>query len=203
MRVALPDAAVSRETAAALEEYIALLAEWNPRINLVAPASVDSWRARHLDDSLQLAPLLPHGAGPFADLGSGAGLPGLILAATNPAAEWHLVESDRRKAAFLREAARRMGLAKTSVHAARIEAAKLPPLRAVTARALAPLERLLHLAHPLLAPGGVAVFPKGRAVERELTAAGATWLMRAERFASRTDPEATILRLSEIRPARE
>ncbi len=203
MSVTLPEADVSRETEAALESYLALLAEWNPRINLVASATIDEWRVRHVTDSTQLAPLFPTGPGPFADLGSGAGLPGLVLAAAGPAAEWHLIESDQRKSAFLREAARRMGLARVTVHAVRIEAAKLPPLRAVTARALAPLEKLLPHAHRLLAPDGVAVFPKGRMAEQELTAAGATWLMHAERFASRTDPEATILRLSEIRPARE
>jgi 16S rRNA (guanine(527)-N(7))-methyltransferase RsmG len=201
VRQALPGWAVSRETEATLATYLTLLAEWNPRINLVAPAPVELWRVRHVEDSLQLHPLLP--PGPFADLGSGAGFPGLVLAAADPSAEWHLVESDQRKAAFLREAARRMKLANVAVHAARAEAAKLPPLRAVTARALAPLDKLLRLAAPLLTRDGLAVFPKGRTAERELTEAGATWLMRVERFASRTDPEATILRLSEICPARE
>lgn len=202
MREALPPVAVSRETGAALETYLTLLAEWNPRINLVAPSPPASWRERHVEDSLQLLSLLPKD-GPIADLGSGAGLPGLILAAAAPAAEFHLVESDQRKCAFLREAARRMALANVTVHPTRIEAARLPPLRAVTARALAPLEKLLPHAHRLLAPGGIAVFPKGKTAEQELTTAAPAWLMRAERFASRTDPEATILRLSEIRPARE
>ncbi len=203
MRQTLPAVAVSRETRAALESYLALLAEWNPRINLVAPAPVAAWRARHVEDSLQLAPLFAVGVGPFADIGSGAGLPGLVLGAAAPNAEWHLVDSDQRKAAFLREGARRMGLANVRVHATRIEAARLPALCGLTARALAPLEKLLPLAHRLLGAGGVAVFPKGRTAERELTAAGAAWLMRAERFASRTEAESTILRLSEIRPARE
>jgi 16S rRNA (guanine(527)-N(7))-methyltransferase RsmG len=198
VREALPEAPVSRETGARLATYLATLAEWNPRINLVAPAPAETWRRRHVEDSLQLLPLLPP-AGPFGDLGSGGGLPGLVLAATTEA-EWHLVESDQRKCAFLREAARRMGLCNVTIHPVRIEASRLPPLAALTARALAPLEKLLPHAHRLLAPEGVAVFPKGRTAEQELTAASRAWLMRAERFASRTEPEATILRLSEIRP---
>jgi 16S rRNA (guanine(527)-N(7))-methyltransferase RsmG len=201
VRQALPETGVSRETGERLAVYLALLAEWNPRINLVAPAGIEEWRVRHVEDSAQLRPLLPE-RGPFADLGSGAGLPGLVLAAV-AGEEWHMVESDQRKCAFLREAARRMGLANVAIHAMRIEAARLPPLRALTARALAPLARLLPHAHRLLAPDGVAILPKGRSAERELTAAGPTWLMRIERFASRTEPEATILRLSEIRPARD
>jgi 16S rRNA G527 N7-methylase RsmG len=112
-----------------------------------------------------------------------------------------LVESDRRKAAFLIEAAGRMGLPRVKVHAQRIEDATLPPIAVVTARALAPLDALLGYAARLLAPGGVAVLPKGRGAEQELTTAAAHWHFTAERFDSRTDPEATILRLSEIRPA--
>lgn len=202
MRLPLPAPSVSRETEAALDAYLAALAEWNPRINLVAAAPPEAWRARHVEDSLQLLPLLPHD-GPFADLGSGGGLPGLVLAAAT-GAEWHLVESDRRKCAFLQEAARRMGLlARVRIHPARIKQVALPPLAALTARALAPLEKLLPHAHRLLAPGGVAIFPKGRQAEQELTAALPAWLMRVERFASRTEPDATILRLREIRPARD
>jgi 16S rRNA (guanine(527)-N(7))-methyltransferase RsmG len=144
--------------------------------------------------------LLPD-AGAIADLGSGAGFPGLVLAAAAPDREIHLVESDRRKAAFLIEAARLLGLSRLRVHATRIEAASLPPVASVTARALAPLPALLSYAAPLLAPDGVAVFPKGRSAEAELTDAIRHWTMTVERFQSRTDPEATILRLSDIHRA--
>lgn len=175
-----------------------LLLEWNGKINLVAAAPEEVLWQRHVLDAWQLLPLLADG--PLADLGSGGGLPGLVIA-IGRAQETHLVESDRRKAAFLMEAARRLDLPHVRVHPQRIEAARLPPLRAVTARALAPLTELLPHAARLLGPGGVAVFPKGRTAEAELTAAAPHWFMGVERFTSRTDAAATIFRLSEIRPA--
>lgn len=188
------------EAAAKLTAYAALIREWNPRINLVSPRDLAALETRHVGDCAQLAPLLP-AAGDIADLGSGGGLPGIVLAILRPQAPIHLVESDRRKSAFLLEAARRLALPHARIHPQRIEAAALPPLAAVTARALAPLKELLPHAHRLLAPGGVALFPKGRGVEAELTEAARGWLMRVERFPSATDPESTILRLHEVRPA--
>jgi 16S rRNA (guanine(527)-N(7))-methyltransferase RsmG len=198
-REPLPDAPVSRETERRLRAYLDLLLAWNARINLIAPATEAMAWERHVLDSWQLLPLLPP-RGVLADLGSGGGLPGLVLAIGREE-ETHLVESDRRKAAFLREAARTLGLAHVRVQAARIEAARLPKVAVVTARALAPLDALLRQAHGIVAPAGVAVFPKGRGAEDELTAAAPHWFMRVERFASRTDADATIFRLSEIRPA--
>lgn len=194
-----PPHPVPRETEARLRAYLTLLRAWNARINLVADAPDEVLWQRHILDSWQLLPLLPP-AGPVADLGSGGGLPGLVLA-LGRGEETHLVEADRRKAAFLIEASRTLDLPHVHVHAARIEGIRLPPLAALTARALAPLSRLLPHAARLLGPGGVAVLPKGRRAEAELTAVAPLWLMRIERFASRTAPEATILRLSEIRPA--
>lgn len=179
-----------------------LLLRWNATINLVAGKTGAEVDRRHIADSLQLVPLLP-AEGPIADLGSGAGLPGLVIAAALPDREVHLVESDRRKAAFLMEAAATLKLSRVRVHPQRIEVARLPPVAAVTARALAPLDVLLGFAARLLAPGGVAILPKGRAAEQELTSAAAHWHFTPERFESRTDPEATILRLSEIRRARD
>jgi 16S rRNA (guanine527-N7)-methyltransferase len=193
-----PDAARD----ARLATYRDLLLRWNATINLVSARTASEIDHRHIADSLQLLPLLPE-AGPIADLGSGAGLPGLVLAAALPKRDIHLVESDRRKAAFLIDAAARMGLAKVKVHAQRIEDVILPPITALTARALAPLDGLLGFAARFLAPGGVAIFPKGRTAEQELTSAAAHWHFTIERFDSRTDPEATILRLSEIRRARD
>jgi 16S rRNA (guanine527-N7)-methyltransferase len=198
-RRSIPLVEVSRETRARLDRLKFLLLEWNRRINLVAERDEGAIERRHIVDSLQLWPLLPL-RGPLVDLGSGAGFPGLVLAlvAERPI---HLIESDRRKAAFLTEASRVLGLAHVQVHAMRIEAVPLTGMAAVTARALAPLRDLLPHAARLLAPGGVAVFPKGRNAEAELTEAAHDWTMRIERFQSRTDPEATILRLSDIRRA--
>jgi len=191
-------AGVSRETLERLERYAALLERWQRRINLVAAGTLpDLWR-RHMLDSAQLWPLVAERPGPVADLGSGAGFPGLVLAAMG-ADPVHLIESDARKAAFLREAAREMGVAVT-VHAARAEA--MAPLGAatVTARALAPLPRLLPWAVRHLAPGGAAVLLKGRTAEQELTAARETWTIHAESLPSRTDAHGRILVLREIAP---
>lgn len=189
---------VSRETGARLEAFIAALAAWSARINLIAPGELVRVWTRHVADSAQLLPLVPASARRLADLGSGAGFPGLVLAILS-GIETHLVESDRRKAAFLVEAAR-LSAAPVRVHAARAEA--LAPLAAdiVTARALAPLPELLPLAARHLAPGGVCLLLKGARAEAELTAARQGWRMRIERFPSRTDPHATILRLSEVAP---
>lgn len=184
-----------------LRDFLGLLCRWNRRINLVADAPAETLWERHVIDSLQLVPLLPPEPAPLLDIGSGAGFPGLVLAAAT-GQETHLVESDRRKAAFLGEAARVLALSNVWIHAVRIEA--LPPTgaRVVTARALAPLPILLSHAWLHLAQGGVALFPKGRAAEQELTVAAVDWTMRVERFPSWTDPAATILRLGDIRPAR-
>jgi len=191
---------VDDDTAARLATYRDLLLRWNATINLVSARTAADMDARHIADSLQLVALLP-AQGAIADLGSGGGLPGLVIAAALPDREIHLVESDRRKSAFLIDAAGRMGMARVKVHPQRIEQASLPPIAAVTARALAPLDTLLGYATRFLAPGGIAILPKGRTAEQELTTAAAHWHFTTERFTSRTDPEATILRLSEIRRA--
>lgn len=195
----LSEFGVSRETQDRLADFVGLLLRWNARINLTAERDEAALWQRHVLDSLQLGPLVPPGDGPIVDLGSGAGFPGLMLALAS-GRETHLVESDRRKSAFLIEAARMLGLPRVRVHPIRIEAAALPRAAVVSARALAPLSDLLTHANRILAPGGVALFPKGRTAEQELTDAARAWIMRVERFPSRTDPAATILRISEIRP---
>ena len=180
-----------------LAAYAELLVRWQARINLVGPDTIpDLWR-RHMLDSAQLLPRLPAGAKRLVDLGSGAGFPGLVLAILG-APDVHLVESDSRKAAFLREAAR-VAETPVTVHAARIE--KLSPLAAdvVTSRALAPLDRLLGLAEPHLAPGGKCLFLKGRAAEDELTAARKEWIITFGRTPSATDPSGIILEIGEVR----
>lgn len=197
----LPPTLADQSLQERLRSFLDLLRRWNARINLVADAPEEVLWERHVLDSLQLVGLLPPEPSPLLDMGSGAGFPGLVLAAAT-GQETHLVEADRRKAAFLREAARALALPNVRIHAVRIEA--LPPAaaRVITARALAPLPTLLSHAWRHLAQGGVALFPKGRTAEDELTAAAADWTMRVEQFPSRTDPAATILRLGTIHPAR-
>lgn len=188
---------VSRETAEKLDAFLDMLVPWNARINLVATRDREEMRARHVADSLQLASLVPPGEGPMADLGSGGGFPGLILAIAL-GRPMHLVESDKRKSAFLIAAAGQLGLKHVTVHAQRIEAVRLPPISVLSARALAPLADLLPHAARLLGPDGVAIFPKGKTAAAELTAIPRGWQMNVERFASRTDPDATIFRFSRI-----
>ncbi len=180
-----------------LEAYAALLTRWNARINLISRGDASDLWTRHILDSAQLGNLLPAATGTLADFGSGAGFPGLILAITTG---WkvHLVESDQRKAAFLREAVRATG-ALAEVHPVRVEALSLARVAVVTARALAPLPDLLTLAYPRLTPGGICLFPKGVTANDELTAAENEWHMRVERFPSQTSPGATLLRISELR----
>ncbi len=184
------------ETCARLSLFEALVKRWSPRIQLVAPGDLDDLRHRHVDDSLQLIPLLPADADRAIDIGSGAGFPGLILAIAT-GIPFDLIESDRRKAAFLREAARETQ-APVTVHAARAEAVQLAPAPLVTARALAPLARLLALAAPFCAPGGVCLFPKGRAADTEIAEAARAWRFRVDRFPSHTHPEGKILRITEL-----
>ena len=188
--------AVSRETQARLDLFHALFLRWNPVINLVSRRDEARVGQRHIQDSLQLVPLIPARTDRGIDLGSGGGFPGLILAIAT-GLPFDLVEADGRKAAFLREAARETG-APATVHAVRIEAADIAPARLLTARALAPLPELLELSARLVAPGGVALFPKGEKAQEELTNAQAKWQMVVERFASQTDPAGVILRISEV-----
>ncbi|MFM8940525.1 MAG: 16S rRNA (guanine(527)-N(7))-methyltransferase RsmG, partial [Phenylobacterium sp.] len=173
--------------------------KWNPAINLVAKSTLGAVWERHIADSAQLFPLIPPGARTLVDLGSGAGFPGLVLAILG-VPEVHLVESDVRKATFLREVAR-VTAAPATVHAVRIEQAEVPPADVVTARALADLADLLPWAARILKPTGVCLFPKGRTVGDELTRIGDSWTMTVERFPSRIDGQSTILRLSDIAPS--
>jgi 16S rRNA (guanine527-N7)-methyltransferase len=181
---------------AALEAFAALLLRWNRTVNLIARRDEANLWERHIEDSLQLVPLIAPGTRHAIDLGSGGGFPGLVLAIAT-AIPFDLIESDQRKAAFLREATR-VTKAPATIHASRIEATALPPAPLVTARALAPLPDLLALAAPKLAPGGICLFLKGQTATSELTDAAGRWHMRCDRLPSRTNPAASILRISEI-----
>lgn len=197
---------VSRETYGRIDTYCALLLRWNASINLVGRGDEARLRERHVEDSLQLLPLMPpglaQGNGPAqaVDLGSGGGFPGMVLAIASGVG-FVLIEADGRKAAFLREAARLVA-APVRVLAARIEAAPPQGAALVTARALAPLPRLLPLVARHLAPGGVALLPKGEGSDRELTEAAADWHMDVMRHPSRTDSDGTILQVTGLAAAR-
>jgi len=187
---------VSRETCARLTLYGEMLLRWNRTINLISRADEPQLWRRHIADNLQLIQHVPAQIPVAIDLGSGAGLPGMVLAIAT-GVKFHLIEADTRKAAFLREAARETA-APVTVHACRIEAATLDPAPLVTARALASLSKLLSLAAPLIAEGGICLFPKGRDAEHELTDAARGWNMRVEKIPSQVDRSGVILRISEV-----
>lgn len=187
---------VSRETMSRLEAYVRLLAAWNARVNLVGRNTIGEVWLRHILDSSQLFPLLPRRARRIIDLGTGAGLPGLILAIMG-VPEVHLVESNKKKANFLAEAISLTG-APARLHAQRSEAMKRESFDIVTARALAPLPDLLAFAEPFIGPNTVCLFHKGQGVAAELTEAAKGWNMAVERLPSATDKSGTILKLERV-----
>jgi 16S rRNA (guanine527-N7)-methyltransferase len=187
---------VSRETSERLERVAELLTKWQAKINLVSAESLrDVWR-RHMLDSVQLLRLLPAATTSLADIGSGAGFPGLVLAVLG-VPEVHLIEPDQRKCAFLMEAARAAGCSPT-IHGKRVEEMNRLRVDVVTARACAPLPKLLGYAEPLLGANSACLFLKGGRAEEELTEAGKTWSMVVERFPSLSDPSGTILRITQV-----
>lgn len=191
---------VSRETLERLETYAALLIKWNRRINLVAPNTIDLLWTRHVLDSAQLYDLAEGRSGGWVDLGSGGGFPGVVIAilsAERSDLVVHLVESDARKATFLRTVIRDCKLDAT-VHTCRIE--ECPPFAAdiLSARALAPLEKLLGYAERHLAPTGIALFPKGAQAAEEVAEARKTWSFACEAIPSVTYASASILKIGDI-----
>jgi 16S rRNA (guanine527-N7)-methyltransferase len=190
---------VSRETLARLKTYVGLLEDWNQRHNLVSRNSMaDVWR-RHVWDSAQLMLFLPADTKTVADLGSGAGFPGLVLAELlRGRADIILYESTRKKAEFLEAAAQRMGLS-VGIRNARIEAETHAPVDVVTARALAPLDKLLGYAQQMAGRHTICLFLKGQSLASELTEAGKSWRMKALQHPSATDPSGVILEVREFR----
>lgn len=200
---------VSRETIDQLSRYVALLEQWQPRINLVAGATLREVWHRHIADSAQLVALAPSSAQTWLDLGSGAGFPGLVIAIMlhgTAEARVTLVESDRRKSAFLAEVARQTGIS-VEIHTARIEQIAtqgiLAPVDVVSARALAPLVRLIPLSLPFFGAETLGLFPKGRDVESELAAARAGWEFDVETTPSLTDADARIVAIRRPRARTE
>lgn len=179
-----------------LRVYTALLTRWNATIKLVSMQGLSHLRERHLDDALQLAAHIPAGTTDAVDLGSGAGFPGLILAIAT-GVHFHLIEADGRKAAFLQEAVTATH-ASATIHAGRIEDIVLPSCMLVTARALAPLPKLLDLAHPFLSQDGICLFPKGERVGSEIADAQKDWTMDLKQIPSRTSQAGRLLHISRL-----
>jgi 16S rRNA (guanine527-N7)-methyltransferase len=186
---------VSRETLARLDRFVELLLEWQQTRNLIAASTIPTLWTRHIADSLQLLDLAPD-AKTWVDLGSGGGFPGLVLACAvqeRAGSKIHLVESTAKKCAFLQVVTDELGLP-AQVHWKRIEEfipAFIPD--AITARALAPMPKLLALAYPLLKKGGMGLFLKGQDIGVELTEAAKYWNIRHKLVSSRTDERGRIV----------
>lgn len=192
---------VSRETFEALEVYEAMVRRWNSAINLVSKSSLPDLWARHIEDSAQVLKLGPSTATVWADLGSGGGFPGLVVAILakelRPALRVVLVEADIRKAVFLRQVVQTLGLSCT-VRSERIESLAQLEADVVSARALTALPDLLGYAEKHLRPGGVAIFPKGARFRDELSQAREIWDFDVDIEPSLADPEAAILVIRNI-----
>ena len=197
---------VSRETFAALQSFAALVRRWNPAINLVSKSSLADLWPRHIADSAQIFSFIPANARNLADLGSGGGFPGIVLAILAkdlmPELRVTLVESDLRKATFLRQAAQALDL-QVTVISERIESFTPLNVEVLCARALAPLSELLMFADKHLQAGGVAIFPKGVRYAEELAKAQADWAFDVDTQPSLSEAEAAILVIRNIHRARK
>lgn len=195
---------VSRETQRRLEQFVDLLLLWQNKINLVSSSTLPRLWTRHVADSLQLLDLAPN-AKVWVDFGSGGGFPAIPIAcalAEKPGAMVHLVESNGKKAAFLREAVR-VTAAPAQVHLERAEKFTLSPVESVdvvTARALAPLKLLCDQAFPWIARGSVGLFLKGQDVASELTEAAKYWSIEASTVPSKTSPDGCIVIVRGLKP---
>ncbi|MBO6758114.1 MAG: 16S rRNA (guanine(527)-N(7))-methyltransferase RsmG [Roseibium sp.] len=194
---------VSRETVDRLQAYVDLLLKWQKAQNLIAPSTVPDIWVRHVVDSLQTTWALPD-ARVWVDIGSGGGFPGIVTAIVltgQPGAHVHLIESNQKKAAFLRTALRTVG-APGTVHAGRIESVAKSwgsgPVDAVSARALAPLSELFRLCEPFTKAGARAVFHKGQDYAREVAEASHTWSFDLVEKESVVDPSSRMLLFSHI-----
>ena len=185
-----------------LQIFVGLLAKWNTAINLVSPASLAEVWTRHVADSAQVLDVAPIRSARWLDMGSGAGFPGIVIAlitadTPNPV-EMTLVESDKRKAAFLSTVSRETGVPMI-IQAARIEAVAPQNADTVSARALAPLVRLCSFAERHLAPHGAALFLKGGHYDAEIAEARRTWSFALDVRRSSTDPAGVVLIMKDLR----
>jgi 16S rRNA (guanine527-N7)-methyltransferase len=194
-------ASVSRETLKLLTLYAAMLEDWNARQNLVSEASLQSMWRRHFWDSAQLVKFIPKQAKSLVDLGTGAGFPGLVLAALkrdDPEFKIVLYEATAKKCRFLEAVAERLALV-VDIRQGRIEDSPRQIFDVITARACAPLSKLLAYAQRFWGKDTVAVFLKGQNVEPELTQSHKSWRMRVERHPSQSDASGVILEIHELR----
>ena len=191
---------VSRETHERLTAYEALVRKWNAKINLVAPSTLPEFNSRHIQDSIQIFDHVQFPEGNWVDLGSGGGLPGIVVSiyAQKAPLTVSLVESDHRKSAFLRTVIRELSLQNVSIMTGRIE--NVPPLAAnfVSARALAPLSVLLSMVQRHMHQDGTAIFLKGRSWKAECDEARKEWRFDVTSFPSKTDPDAAILKITGV-----
>ena len=191
---------VSRETHERLTAYEALVRKWNAKINLVAPSTLPEFNSRHIQDSIQIFDHVQFPEGNWVDLGSGGGLPGIVVSiyAQKAPLTVSLVESDHRKSAFLRTVIRELSLQNVSIMTGRIE--NVPPLAAnfVSARALAPLSVLLSMVRRHMHQDGTAMFLKGRSWKAECDEARKEWRFDVTSFPSKTDPDAAILKITGV-----
>ena len=198
---------VSRETLQRLEMFVDLLLLRQQRQNLIGPSTIPMIWTRHVADSLQLLDCAPAGAKLWADFGSGAGFPGIVVAcalADTPGSQVHLVESVGKKVTFLREAVQVTGVP-AQVHHMRAENfgdSFGDKVDIVTARAVSPLKTLCDQVFPLIQRGAVAVFPKGQDVEAELTEAAKYWTIEASKLPSKTSPQGCIVVIRALKPLR-
>lgn len=189
---------VSRESREKITAYLELLFQWQAKTNLVAPATLPEVWTRHVIDSLQILPYLTGAEGDVADLGSGGGFPGIILAITS-GRHVELFEASQKKGAFLKEALRVSG-GRGNVTVGRLESLEKPAAGRygfVVARALAPLPQLLDYAAPFLSAGASAIFLKGKGIDLELTESAKSWRIKADKHQSLTDSEAVLLVVKE------
>ena len=197
--------AVSPAIISKLERYAELLRQWQRAVNLVAASSLDNVWHRHFADSAQLLALAP-GAKSWLDLGSGAGFPGMVIAillSDQPDVRIELIEARARKCAFLAEVARATG-AVVEIHQVRVETAtianRVSPIDIITARALAPLDRLLALAGPWFGPQTRGLFLKGEQVHKEIEAAQRRWTFHVKLAKSQTDKNGRIVEIRAPHP---
>ncbi len=197
---------VSRETYQDLVAFAALTTKWTPKINLIAAGSVTSIWERHIVDSAQLFRFSPASFEKWVDIGSGGGFPGIVMAIlakdTHPDAQFILIESDQRKATFLRTAARELRL-NAKVIAERIEQVTPQGADVVSARSLTTLSSLLPLAGRHMTADAQALLHKGRQAAQEIADARKSWSFDLEDHASITDPEARLLVIKRILPRDE
>lgn len=193
---------VSRETIAALDDYTALLKKWNPAINLVAKSTISQIWTRHFLDSAQIWQIVKPTSGRWVDFGAGGGFPGLVIAILAkelaPSLLVTLVESDIRKATFLRQVSLSLALA-TEVLSSRAEVLKNLEADYISARAMAALPKLLELVEQHGNSGVISLFPKGKSFESELTQAEKSWTFDVQKTQSLTDPDGVILKIEGVR----